>query len=115
MPTRSNRVCPRCRRSVPPGPCPHCNPAWVRKPTSWAGGSTRRWRSLRKAKLDDNLDHNHGLCEVDACVRLATEVHHDPPFTTDEERYDWDRLVAICHDHHAEETAKQSQTAKAAG
>lgn len=112
MPTRTSRVCSRCRASVPPGPCPTCDQPWIRKPTSWSGGSTRRWRRLRQAKLDRNAEDNDGLCERPACRRLAVEVHHDGGFTTERERYEWRRLQALCHECHAEETAAQARLAR---
>lgn len=112
MPSRTARICPRCRATVPPGPCPTCSPPWANKPSSWSGGSTRRWRALRQRKLTRNVDDNDGLCERPGCQHLATEVHHDGGFTTEAERYDWHRLVALCHDCHAEETAEQSRQAR---
>ncbi|MGC4891072.1 hypothetical protein [Micromonospora sp. DT227] len=111
MPTRTKRICTRCRQTIPPGPCPTCDQAWTRKPDSWAGGSTRRWRRLRQSKLDANLDRNGGLCEH-GCGRLAAEVHHEGGFTTDAERYDWHRLRALCPPCHADQTAAQSQAAR---
>lgn len=112
MPRHTKRICSRCRRSIPPGRCPHCDQPWTRKPTSWTGGSTRRWRALRQAKLDDNTDENNGLCERSGCQRLAVEVHHEGGFTTDAERYDWDRLRALCRPCHGEATREQSRAAR---
>lgn len=111
MPSRTARICPRCRQTIPPGRCSTCDAAWTRKPDSWTGGSTRRWRRFRQAKLDHNIEHNDGLCQY-GCGRLATEVHHEGGFTTDRERFEWRRLRALCHECHAEATQGQSQEAR---
>lgn len=111
MPTRTGRVCTRCRATVPPGPCPTCAPPWANKPQSWQGGSTRRWRRLRQAKLDDNVAENDGLCEY-GCGRLATEVHHEGGFTTEAERYEWARLRALDEQCHQDATQQQSRDAR---
>ena len=114
MPDRAPRVCSRCRQTIPAGRCPTCDSPWVRKPTSWSGGSTRRWRRVRQAKLDQNAEDNDGLCEY-GCGRLAVEVHHEGGFRTEAERYDRRRLRALCHECHAEATSAQSRQARRRG
>jgi len=46
---------------------------------SWKGGSTTRWRILRKSILDANLHENAGRCTLavpDVCTGQADQVHH---------------------------------------
>lgn len=73
MPSRTPRVCNRCRRAIPAqGRCT-CLPAkqWQGRNGYTGTGSTRRWRTLRAHKL-----HANPICEAAGCRRLATEVDH---------------------------------------
>lgn len=46
---------------------------------SWKGGSTRRWRTLRKALLEANRLENQGRCHLaipGVCTGTADQIHH---------------------------------------
>jgi hypothetical protein len=46
---------------------------------SWSGGSTTRWRKLRKRILEANQHENAGCCQLaipDICTGKADCVHH---------------------------------------
>lgn len=119
-PTSTPRLCSRCRRPVR-GRCPDCDAAWTRKPRSWAGGSTARWRSFRTAWLADNP-----LCTCDGsdttgcptcspaqpCGQLATIVDHDDDtdYTTD--RYDPAHVRSRCEPCHDRRTSQQGHEAR---
>lgn len=83
MPRSAPRRCRTCKQLIH-GRCPTCDAGWVRKPTSWAGGSTRAWRQFRRDWLDA-----HPVCmdyaTRDGCTYLATVVCHKPgtDYTTD--------------------------------
>lgn len=81
---------------------------------SWSGGSTRAWRALRAAVLEENVARNGGACQLAypgewqvvvrgeggyraeprRCTGVATEVHHllGRKVTGDDRRY----LRATC-------------------
>jgi 5-methylcytosine-specific restriction endonuclease McrA len=65
--------------------------------TSWSGGSTRQWRRIRAAVLEENQRENGGRCVLaikDVCTGKADCVHHTlgRAVTGDDRRY----LVAAC-------------------
>jgi 5-methylcytosine-specific restriction endonuclease McrA len=46
---------------------------------SWAQGSSKAWRALRRAILRANAAQNRGRCQVQipgVCTGTAVEVHH---------------------------------------
>jgi hypothetical protein len=53
---------------------------------TWAGGSTRQWRVIRKQVLDENIRENDGRCQIalpdlkpdgsPLCAGQADCVHH---------------------------------------
>lgn len=46
---------------------------------AWAGGSTREWRRIRAAELEENRIRTGGQCLVrvrGVCSGIATTVHH---------------------------------------
>ena len=113
MPTSPPRVCARCGAAVT-GACPHCTQAWERKPDSWRGGSTRRWRRFRLAWLAD-----HPLCEGwphgAHCGRVADTVDHirnlgSFPEGPEREaaRFDPGNVQSLCTDHHKAKTHAES-------
>ncbi|WP_218717055.1 HNH endonuclease [Nocardia sp. MH4] len=105
MPSRPPRVCNRCRRPAPAGQrCP-CTPAW--SGGAWSGGSTRRWRTLREAKLKDEP-----ICEARGCHRLAVEVDHITPLSAGGARYDWANLQALCEPCHAAKTSADAASGR---
>lgn len=64
---------------------------------NWKGGSTRRWRKIRRAILNANLLDNAGRCTLQIpgiCTGRATCVHHThgKATTGDDPRY----LTAAC-------------------
>jgi hypothetical protein len=66
---------------------------------AWEGGSTRAWRRLRAAVLEENRVKNGGRCRaqcVDICTTIATSAHHTlgRNVTGDDPRH----IVAICAD-----------------
>ena len=62
----------------------------------WAKGSDRRWRKLRKQKLD--ADPRCERCLAKSKVTLATEVHHTVPISKGGGKYDWGNLESVCGD-----------------
>lgn len=66
---------------------------------SWKGGSTRRWRTIRRAVLLQNQADNAGRCTLQipgVCIGQADTVHHTlgKATTGDDPRY----LAAACTD-----------------
>jgi hypothetical protein len=64
---------------------------------AWKGGSTREWRKIREAVLEDNRVTNGGLCRaqcVGICTGTASHAHHTlgRQITGDDPRF----IVAIC-------------------
>lgn len=113
MPTRPPRVCAGCGAAVT-GRCPTCSPEpWARKPSSWAGGSTRRWRRFRAAWLAD-----HPLCvgyPADyRCGRVADAVDHIrnlggfPPEQREAARFDRGNVQSLCRACHQRKTNDES-------
>lgn len=107
MGTRTRRVCNRCRRSVPPGPCTNCTrrgraDADRDRPTAAQRGYDRRWQRTRRDYLDA-----HPFCEcdehADAEVKpLAVEVHHkDGLGPLGPHGHDWGNLQALTHACHS--------------
>ncbi|WP_370450302.1 HNH endonuclease [Nocardia otitidiscaviarum] len=98
-------MCNRCRKPAPSGQrCP-CTPAW--SGSAWAGGSTRRWRTLREAKLATDP-----ICERPGCAALAVEVDHIIPLAAGGERYEWDNLQSLCHPCHEVKTNAEAVAAR---
>lgn len=67
----------------------------------------RRWRKLRKYKLDSDP-----LCE--RCLRIrnrpvrAVQVHHQVPVLQDPDKFfDYDVLESVCHPCHAHYNAQE--------
>lgn len=96
--------------------CATCYPPWATRPATWAGGSTRRWRRLRAAKLATDP-----LCQWPDCVQLADEVDHITPLHLFPEgpqreaaRYDWANLRSLCVPHHRVITQEQARRARQA-
>lgn len=109
MPYRPPTAC-RCGLVVPSGQrCPRCRPSWERPPQSWIGGSTRRWRAFRAAKLLANPE-----CQWPACVRLADEVDHIRPLALGGERYAWHNVQSLCQRHHILKTADDARRVREA-
>nr|WP_231390359.1 HNH endonuclease signature motif containing protein [Nocardia sp. CNY236] len=84
-----------------------CLPAWSGRNGYTGSGSTRRWRTLREAKLNDG-----DLCESLGCVALGTEVDHIIPVGAGGDRYDWDNLQLLCHSCHQAKTAAEARAAR---
>lgn len=114
MPSRPPRICPRCRRTVPAGPCPHCAPASRRKWDSgrgggWARGYDAAWQATRAAYLA-----THPYCECEQCAvlpawqRPAAEVvdHIDGLGPRGPHGHDPDNLMAMTARHHNRKTAR---------
>lgn len=59
---------------------------------------TKRWRVLRRAKLDRNP-----ICERCGDV-LATEVHHITPIAQGGEQFSMANLAALCRPCHSKAT-----------
>ncbi|GJF06698.1 HNH endonuclease signature motif containing protein [Pseudonocardia sp. D17] len=123
MPTRPPRVCPRCGDAVS-GRCTKCRPddtgprAWVRKPESWKGGSTRAWRRFRAAWLAE-----HPLCVGygHRCGRVANHVDHIRSLGTfaagparEAARFDPGNVQSLCVDCHHAKTTQESIDARRA-
>ncbi|WP_460406572.1 HNH endonuclease signature motif containing protein [Actinophytocola sediminis] len=107
MPHKPPRAC-RCGQLISAGQrCQRCYPPWATRPTTWAGGSTRRWRRLRAAKLTADP-----LCQWPECVRLADEVDHIVPLSEDGDRWSWSNLQSLCTPHHAEKTRAEALRAR---
>jgi 5-methylcytosine-specific restriction endonuclease McrA len=72
---------------------------WKKGPKSgWQGGSTGRWRRVRRAKIQ-----NDPLCED--CKRRqkvteAKQVHHIVPLSEGGSRFDTDNLMSLCAPCH---------------
>lgn len=97
MPHAPPRVCPQCRQAIPAGrPCPTCHKPWSTA-TSWATGSTHRWRKLRARILADEP-----TCR--ACGRLATTVDHITPLEHGGARYDPANCQPLCQPCHDSKT-----------
>lgn len=67
--------------------------------TAWKGGSTRRWRAIRAAVLEENLASNGGRCRLQiptVCTRRANTAHHTlgKAITGDDPAH----LIAACRD-----------------
>jgi hypothetical protein len=66
---------------------------------AWGSGSTRRWRTIRAAVLEENLATNGGRCRLQiptVCTTRANCAHHllGRAITGDDPRY----IVAACTD-----------------
>ncbi len=109
MPTSSPRVCPTCRTTIPPGPCPHCRREQRREGDQRRGTAAQRgyghdWQLTRAAYLRE-----HRLCTL--CNRPATVADHHPE--TRRSLVDrgvpdpdaWHRLRALCKPCHDKHTA----------
>lgn len=108
------RVCVRCRRTIPTGRCPHCTTTARKRvdrdrPTAAARGYDRRWQATRTAYLAE-----HPLCECDRCAPLpvqplAEDVHHiDGRGPLGPHGHCWHNLAALTHACHARITATQN-------
>lgn len=117
MPTRPPHACPGCGEAVS-GRCPRCsNQSWSRKPASWSGGSTRRWRKFRSAWLAE-----HPLCAGYPvgyrCGAVAQEVDHIKrltlfsPAEREQARFDERNVQSLCKPCHARKTADESAEQK---
>ncbi len=107
MPARPPRLCNRCRKPAMAGQrCP-CSPAWVGHNGYTGSGSTRRWRTLRAAKLAADP-----ICERPACRALAVEVDHITPVSSDGDRYDWANLASLCSPCHLAKTLAEALAAR---
>lgn len=103
MPVRPPRAC-RCGALIPAGNrCARCYPPWATKSANWPAGSTRRWRTLRAAKLAANP-----MCQWPHCVRLAEQVDHITPLAEGGDRWAWHNLQSLCVPHHTEKTQAES-------
>ena len=108
IPRSTARLCPK--HGIVTNGCPCTRAGWAtRAPDSWKGGSTRRWRKTRAAKLAANP-----LCEWPGCEALATAVDHADGTDYNTQRYDWDMLRSLCEPHHATRTAAQGNAAQRA-
>ena len=66
--------------------------------------NSKEWKTLRDRKLRENP-----ICQKCGTFK-ATEVHHLIPHRGDLNLfYNYDNLVALCHDCHSEETRKEIQ------
>lgn len=93
------RRCRTCRQLVR-GKCETCDAAWIRKPQSWSGGGTRRWRAVRAQRLAVEP-----LCRF--CGALADTVDHIDGTDYESQRYDLDMTRSLCASCHATRTAAQ--------
>jgi len=105
MPWAPARRCTRCRASFTGTRCPTCHPSWANRPSSWPGGSTRRWRNVRSAQLVE-----HPLCAF--CGALADTVDHIDGTDYATQRYDPTMVRSLCTDCHDERTRQQSADAR---
>ena len=117
MPTRPPRVCNGCGEAVT-GRCTRCDErAWSRKPPSWTGGSTRRWRKFRAMWMAE-----HPLCAGHPagyrCGAVGEEVDHITPLSQYPEsqregaRYDERNVQTLCKPCHRRKTAEESASTK---
>ena len=110
MPTSTPRLCSRCRIIVR-GQCPTCSVGWnARKPKSWAGAKRGDW-TWRKVR--DTYLATHPLWVF--CGAVATRVDHVDGTDYETERYDWDKLRALCKPCHDQRTTAQGNAAQGRG
>lgn len=104
MPAASPRLCPACGGRVRGRClCTQGTERWTRKPRSWAGGSTRAWRTFRADWLND-----HPICMEPECTALATVVCHKPDIDYDRDRLNPDAIEGQrCESHDAKVTGHQ--------
>lgn len=112
MPTRPPRVCSGCGKATI-GRCETCSPrAWAQKPSSWAAGSTHRWRRFRAAWLAE-----HPLCVGwgAPCGLPADQVDHIIPLfrfpvgpQREAARYDHGNVQSLCRPCHARKTSAEA-------
>jgi 5-methylcytosine-specific restriction endonuclease McrA len=118
VPTRPPRVCSGCGEAVT-GRCPTCSPprAWARKPSSWKGGSTRRWRNFRAGWLAE-----HPLCAgyPFPCGVVAEHVDHITPLSRfppgperERARFDHGNVQSLCVPCHRRKTNDESREQRA--
>ena len=108
MPSKTSRLCPRCRTIVK-GPCPNCS-GWSANPSrNWKPGtySKARWQRFRKAYLRANP-----MCQWPGCADLATVVDHLDGIDYETQRYDWNSVRGLCKPHHDQRTTRQSVEAR---
>ncbi|WP_282777443.1 MULTISPECIES: HNH endonuclease signature motif containing protein [unclassified Nocardia] len=79
------------------------------RPQRAGSGSTRRWRTLREAKLATDP-----ICERPGCVALADEVYHIEPVGAGGERYDWANLQSLWRPCHLTKSLDESRAARGA-
>ncbi|UYL86924.1 HNH endonuclease [Gordonia phage RavenCo17] len=103
MPSAPGRVCNRCRKIIPAGQkrCA-CRPAW--EGSSWAGGSDRRWRTMR-----DNHLREHPICQSSGCTHLAVTADHIHNIAAGGSKYDRSNLQSLCSQHHDQKTQAEAQ------
>jgi 5-methylcytosine-specific restriction protein A len=67
------------------------------------------WGRIRKAKLDDNVRHNAGVCEaqLSGCLGFAEEVHHVVARVIGGGHND--QLLALCSACHYRYTTELNQ------
>ena len=77
----------------------------------------RRWRRLRvwqrRRKVRDTYLATHPLCVF--CGAVATRVAHVDGTDYETERYDWDKLRALCKPCHDQRTTAQGNAAQGRG
>lgn len=115
MPARTKRVCSKCRKVVPPGPCETCTAARkaqidADRPTAAGRGYNAQWQRTRASYLDD-----HPYCECRVCTALpewqrplANEVHHkDGRGPLGPRGHDPSNLQAMTHECHSRTTNEE--------
>lgn len=102
MPSRPPTRCPRAD-------CPHTQPCPDHKPSHRTRTNprskiydTKRWKTLRRAKLTATPQ-----CETHGCDTPATDVDHIISLRAGGAPYDWANLQALCHPHHSAKTAAE--------
>lgn len=113
--TTAKRVCNRCRRTIPAGPCEACDSKSKERgdrarPSSTARGYDADWRVTRAEHL-----RRFPYCQAGPCQRLplarrpvATDVDHLDGLGPDGPRgHDHDNLESLCHRHHSAKTASK--------
>lgn len=115
MPYAPKRHClePGCPALVTSGRCPAHQTQEYRRIERYRGSSTARgydvrWRRVRARVLADEPMCRH--CQAQGYTTPATEVDHIVPLARGGARLDRNNLQSLCHDHHAEKTAKEASS-----
>lgn len=96
MPTSPPSRCTEggCHELTTEGRCDEHKPkAWANRSDAWGKGSTRKWRSFRAKRLEDEP-------QCRRCGRRATEVDHIIPLSEGGSKWDAANCQSLCDDCH---------------